>query len=417
MAGLTIIRTNGNTGRQNPSEDAISAFCMNGVAVSGGAQLNTVYELNNIGDAEDIGLDQDYDIDNEVLVWHRIREFFRLAPNGKLFLMLVSQATTLTQMADKTTTNGLAKLLRDPKCAGKVRQAAIARNPADGYTPVDGDSSLDGDVLTVSAGPVYTGAIIKAQALAAEEETLHRPVVIFVEGRGFNGTVGDAIDLHLLNCPQVAVTIGQDLDVAALNALFAGYASVECLLGLAARRSVNECVGFVADGNLQNQASSIFIRPGISSNTALSGYTEANFVTLASKAYICPITYTGVSGVYFNRSFTCVAESDDYARIQLNRTIQKSIRLIYAALVPEINRNIKVDSQTGQMTPGMCKYFEEKGESALDVMANEISGKSVFCNPAQNVISTSKVVVKGSIIPDGTAEAIDFYIGFENPFN
>jgi hypothetical protein len=84
--------------------------------------------------------------------------------------------------------------------------------------------------------------------------------------------------------------------------------------------------------------------------------------------------------------------------------------------VPEINRNIKVDPQTGFMTPGICKYFEEKGETALDLMANEISGKKVYCNPEQNVISTSRVIVKGSITPDGTAEAIDFYIGFENPF-
>jgi hypothetical protein len=415
MAGLSIIRTNGNTGRQQPSEDGISALCMNGIAVSGGAQLNTVYELFSLADAEQLGLTKAYDLAEKVLVWHRIREFFRLAPNGRLYLMLVSQATTLTQMADVATTNGLAKLLRDPKCTGKVRQAAIARNPATGYIPSNGSSGLDGDVLTNTSG-TFSGAIIKAQELAAAEEVLHRPVMIFVEGRGFNGTVGDATDLHLLNCPQVAVTIAQDKDVASLDALFSGYASVECLLGMTARRAVNECVGFVADGNLQDQAKGIYVQPALSSGTLLSGYTAANLSALAAKAYITPLTYAGVAGVYFNRSFTCVLETDDYARIQLNRVIHKAIRLVYAALVPEINRTIKVEPSTGKMTPGMCKYFEEKGEAALDAMANEFSGKSVFCDPNQNVISTSKVTVRISIVPDGTAESIDVFIGFENPF-
>lgn len=419
---LNIIKTNGNLGRQAPNEDGYSALCMNGVAVSGKAALNTVYELNNLNDAEALGLDRAYDIANAVLVWHRIREFFRLAPNGKLFIMLVGQSVTLTQMALKTTVNGLAKLLRDPKCAGLVRQAAIARNPASGYSPVDGDSSLDGDVLTVAAGPVYSGAIINAQALAAEEETLKRPVTIFVEGRGFNGTTGDAIDLHLLNAGQVATTIAQDADVAALNALFANYASVECLLGMAARRAVNESVGWIADGNLQSQADGIFVRPALSSGSLLSTYSDVpngDFDTLDDKGYIFPKTETGYPGVFFNKGFTCVAETNDYSRIELNRTMQKAIRITRVTLVPEINRTIPVNATTGKMTPGICQYFEEKVENALDVMLQngEVSGKSAYVDPNQNVISTSNVVVRISITPTGTAETITAYIGFNNPFN
>lgn len=419
---LNIIKTNGNLGRQAPSEDAYSGLCMNGVDVIGGASLNTVYELNNLNDAEALGLNKAYDLANDVLVWHRIREFFRLAPNGKLFIILVAQSVTLTQMALKSTTNGLAKLLRDPKCAGLIRQAAIARNPASGYTPTDGDSSFDGDVLTVTSGPAYSGAIINAQALAAEEETLKRPVTIFVEGRGFNGTTAAAIDLHLLSSGQVATTIAQDADVAALDALFGGYAAVECLLGMAARRAVNESVGWVADGNLQDQAEGIFIRPALSSGSLLSAYSDVpngDFDTLESKGYIFPKTETGYPGVFFNKGYTCVLETDDYARIELNRTMQKAIRITRVTLTPEINRSIPVDATSGKMTPGICQYFEEKVENALDLMLQnvEISGKSVFVDPNQNVISTSVVTVRISIVPTATAETITAYIGFSNPFN
>ena len=424
MGSITITKTNGNLGRQQPSEDAISALCMNGVAVSGNAALNTVYELNNVSDAEALGLTEAYDLANKVLVWHRIRNFFLRSPNGKLFIMLVSQATTLTQMADKTTANGLAKLLRDPKCAGLVRQAAIARNPASGYTPTSGASGLDGDVLTVTAGPpdTYSGAIIKAQALAEEEETLHRPVMIFVEGRGFNGTTAAAADLHLLNCPQVAVTIAQDYDVAALDALFNGYAGVEDALGMAARRAVNESIGWVADGNLQDMAAGIYVTPALSSHQLLSAYTDVpngDFDTLEEKAYIFPKLYTQVAGVYFNSHNTCVALTNDYSNIQNNRTIQKAIRIAYKTLVPDINRTIPVDATTGKMTAAICKYFEEKVNISTSdmVKAVECSAVDCFVNPNQNVISTSKVTVKVSVTPTGTAEAIDAYIGFVNPFN
>ncbi len=418
MGKLTIIKNNGGLGRQNPSEDNWSGICMNGIAVTGGAQLNTVYELNNLGNAEALGLTKKYDITNKILVWHRLREFYRLAPGAKLFIMLVSQATTLTQMADKTTANGLVKLLRDPKPAGKIMQAYIARNPATGYTPTDGATCFDGDVLTDTSG-VLSGALVKAQQLAEEEETLHRPVHIIVEGRGFNGTIAAALSLHILTFNQVSTTIAQDADVAVKDALFAKYAAGETLLGMVARRAVNECVGYVADGNIQNQADGIFVRPAISSGTLLSAISEADRDVLNTKGFIIPQVYSGYAGVYFNDSFTCVELADDYFSIENNRTINKAIRLAYIALVPQINKTVLVDPDTGNLSLGECKFFESLANNALDVMlrAQEISGYDTFVDPAQNILSESELVVDLEIVPTGVARKLKARIGFKNPFN
>lgn len=418
MGKLTIVKNTGGLGRTNPNEDNWSALCMNGITVSGGAQLNTVYELNNIADAEVLGLDKAYDLANKVLVWHRIRMFFVLAPGAKLFIMLVSQATTLTQMADKTTANGLAKLLRDPKAAGKIKQAAIARNPASGYAPVSGTTCFDGDVLTDTSG-TYSGALVKAQQLAEEEEGLHRPLVLFVEGRGFNGTVASALSLHSLAYNQVATIIAQDADVAALDALFAEYAAVEVLLGLAARRAVNECVGYVADGNIQNQADGIFVKPALSNNSLLSAISEADRDILDSKGFIIPQVYAGYAGVYLNDSYTCVELADDFFSIENNRVMNKAIRLAYLALVPEINKSILVDADSGNISLGDCKYFESLANLALDNMlrAQEISSYATFVNPDQNILAESELVVNLEIVPTGTARKIKAKIGFKNPFN
>lgn len=418
MGQITIIRNKGGLGRRNPSEDAWSGLVMNGVAVPGGAQLNTVYALNSVEAAEALGLTAQYDATNKVLVWHRIREYFRLSRGGRLFVMLVSQGTTLTQMADKTFANGLAKLLRSAEAQGKIRQAAIARNPATGYVPVNGGTSLDGDVLSVSGG-VYGGAVVKAQELAEEEEALHRPVVILVEGRGFNGSASAATDLHEVRCPQVAVTIAQDRDVAAQEALWDKYAAVESLLGMCARRAVNECVGWVADGDLQDAASGAYVTPGLSNGTTLASLNTADWETLNEKGYILPQVYAGYPGVYFNDSYTCVELADDFCYLEHNRTIQKAIRLVYAALVPEINRPVPVNEETGKLDLGMVKYFESLGTQALDEMARgrEVSGFEVVVDPDQNVLATSEVVVDVWVVPTGTARKIKARIGFKNPFN
>lgn len=411
MGQVVITRTTGGLGRRAQTEDQYSGLVMSVKTAPSGLALGTVAELDSLKDAEDLGITAAYDTADVVLAHYHISEFFRMNPNGKLFILLGDQDTeTLAVMADKA--NDFAKkLLRSPEADGKIRQVAIARNPAAAYTPTITDG-LDAD---------SHAAIPKAQALAAEEETLHRPVVFIIEGRSFSGTIADLDDLRSLSAdaPQVCVCIGQDKDVGDVNALYAGHACVGTLLGLMSRRKVNENVGWVADGNIQSAADEAFLNPALSSNALITAYTSANFTTLDTKGYIYPKTYVGRAGVYFNDSYTCIALTDDFFSIENNRTIQKAIRLVYARLLPHVNSSVRVDPTTGKLAPSTCKYFEEEANSELKDMETdgEISGFDAWCDPDQDILSTDTLTVNIQIVPTGVARTISVPIGFSNPFN
>lgn len=415
--GVNIVRTNGNLGRKDPSQDMISGLCTTGVAVSGGAALNTIYELNSVDDAEDLGINAAYDTTNVTLVYYHIKEFFRLCPNGKLFIILVAQSATLTQLCDKATTNGLAKLLRDPKCRGKIRQVAVARNPASGYSPTLANG-IDSDSIAVSGG-VYSGAVVKAQALAEEERDQHRPVFILVEGRSFNGTAPSAIDLRASNCNKVALTILQDKAVGDANALYAGHAAVGTVLGLIAARKVNESIGWVQECNIQSAADEAFVSPALSSNTLISSYSLTDQNTLDTKGFILAKTYEGYPGVFVQDSPTCALVSDDFSTIENNRTMDKAERKVYLRLLPKVNSPQKVDAATGKLAPGVCKYFEAEAENELQSMVTgeEVSGVDAWVDAEQDILSTETLEVKVEITPTGKAKTITAVLGFKNPFN
>jgi hypothetical protein len=91
MNDITINKLSGGLGRRLPNQDMYSGLLANGVAVTGGAQLGTIYHLKGVSEAVTLGLNAAYDTTNTVLVYEHINEFFRINPNGDLYLMLVGQ--------------------------------------------------------------------------------------------------------------------------------------------------------------------------------------------------------------------------------------------------------------------------------------------------------------------------------------
>lgn len=430
MAGLpsvTINRRTGGLGRVGDSENGYSALCMNGIAVSGGAALNTPYELNNVNDAVALGLDEAYDDTNSLLVYYHISEFFRMNPVGKLFIMLVAQTVTLTQMADVTTTNGLAKLLRDPKCGGKVRQAAICRNPATDFTPTTANG-IDSDSVAVSAG-VYSGAIVKAQALAEAERVLHRPVHIFVEGRSLNGTTADLIDVTAaaVACPKVQLVLMADNDVSVAKAIYAGHAAVGTVLGHRSAINIGQSIAFVQIGNIQDAALGKFVNPGLSSGTKLSAFTDSvngDQDVIYNKGFIAPRVFQGYPGVFINGDRTCVVNSDDFARGSYNMVVNEAERIVYKTMLPHLEEDLKVDATTGRLAPVVVRSWEAECDEALSVLVGgdntnvgNASGVKTYIDPTQNFLSNETIIVQINIVPKGHAKTITVYIGFKNPFN
>jgi hypothetical protein len=388
---VIITKTTGGLGRRNPSGDMISGLLANGVSVTGGVQLGTVYRLKSIQDALALLIDAAYDTANGVLVFEHIKEFFRVNPNGDLYIMLVAKTVSYADMVDKAIAANAKKLLIEAE--GQIRQLAVAYNPA----------------VAVTDFTATNAAITKAQELAAEEYVLHRPVDIVLEGKGFNPASPE--NFRVKNAENVAVMVGQAMSVASGNAT---YAAVGTLLGSVSKAKVNECVAWVEKFNVLGGS---LEAPGIGGSPVTS-FTQGQLTTLNDNGSIYFRTHTGKAGIYFNDSHTATSLTSDYAYIENNRTIHKAVRLVREILLPRLASPVLIDQETGQLSPEVVKSFEGDGRRALEAMLKneEVSAIDVFVDPEQNILATSELQISFSIVPTGTARKIAVTIGFSNPF-
>lgn len=409
---VTVEKLQGGLGRRANNLDGVCGLITNGVAVADGLALGTIYVLRSINDLEVLKVNRAYDIANKVLLYHRVERFFILSPGAELHLLVVAQTVTQAQMADKVNAGYAKKLIKDS--AGRVKMIAIARNPATGYTPTI-EGGLDADVLA---------AIPKAQALLDEEFGQFRFAEIFLEGRSYTGAASAATDLRDIEdvlAPNVSVIIHQDLNLAALDALFAGSAQVEDFLAMESLAAVSQNAGErISQFNLTRVAEGLNVRVGLSSNLAVASYSDTDLDTLHDKGFIFGEPVAGIDGHYFNDTSTCVAISSDYAYVENNRTINKAILLGRVALVPSINARLRIDDQNGQLLDIERARLEDTVAGALDVMLRDgdiSGGVEVFINPEQNLLAGDDLVIELSFVPVSIGRKIKLKVGFSNPFN
>jgi hypothetical protein len=405
LPNVVFTVTDNGLGRRNPTDDNVGALVMTGVA-AGDVDLGDPYMVKSLAEAEALGITSAYDEANTVLVWYHIREFFKVNPDGELWFILKSQATTMETLADKNTANGLKLLLTTAN--GRVRFIGVARNPASGYTPTLANG-LDADVVA---------AVAKAQEFAEEEFDRKRPVQFLIEGRSLNGTLTSAKDLRTLGAEYVSVVIGQDYEVADGDALFNGMACVGTTLGMICKAKVNENIGWPEKFKIDYDGVN-WQYPALSNHVKIEDVKLTDMDALDVLGYIMPRRFTGLSGTYFNDSHTCTVITSDYAYIENVRTINKAVREAYAALVTKLNSPLNVDPLTGKIASETIKYFEQLVASSLDEMgrngeisvSNGVIGRDVYIDPDQNILSTSELSVKISIVPTATGRSMQVTIG------
>lgn len=412
--GPVINKLDGALGGKALSDDNIHGLCLGGVVTAGYPTLGTVVKLIQKTDADTLGFTAAYDIANKVLIRYHIDEFYRRNPNGVLWLNVVAQGTTMTAMCDYTN-NHVKKIITDS--LKTVKSIGVVLNPAAGYTPTL-TNGLDGDVIT---------AVPKAQQMVADFALQNCFIdTILIEGRQVNGAISSIKDLRTLASGNVQVTILQDPDVAALDALYAKHAAVGTILGDIGIRRAEEDLGSlqcennpnkaVSDYPIDSLADSLYLKVGISSGTETKNLTAAEVQLLKDYGYVFADMYPAYTGVFISGSPTCTALTSDFAWSPNVRVWGKAARLAVKKLTPKINSTVEIDD-AGKLKSTTITAWSLDVNNTRDGLGSLVTNRhclktNIFIDPDQDVYGTSKVVVGMTVKPYGYAREITGNLGF-----
>ncbi len=386
MAQVTINIQNGTLGSIADVVDGTAGLVIGCDVGATGVVAGDVLTLTSVDDC----------ITNKLALipyaYQQIKEFYAEAGNGAiLYVLPVADTLTLANIALKT--NAYAKKLLD-YAQGDIMLLGICRKPAAGYTPTI-TNAIDADCAA---------AITNLQALAVDYQTAHTPFVGIVEGRSYSGTAASLTDYTAASNNYVGITLACTDDLYAIDA---AASSVGLILGRASKVPVQRKISRVKDGSLA--ITGVYYGSATLENTA--------FALISAKGFITIGTYPNRTGYYFMNDNLATIQTDDYKSISNRRVVNKATRIVDATYTNELNDEIKIDSE-GKIDAAKCAYYESIIENAVNgdmLSAEEISSFSAYVNPAQNVLSTGKVTITGSIVPVGYAEEIVFNLGFSNP--
>lgn len=390
FTGVTINKLNGGLGRQNSTGDDVMALVV-GCDVSGiAATADTAYKCIQLKDAEDIGFTAAYDANEENLVNHHVAEFFRLAPNGTLYLIPVAEGQTQQAMFS-TTVQALLRANSD------IKVLAFANGSyANGTT----EAAVQTIVDSLRSEFLFIDAVLLEGTGSAFETT------------GVDNAISAYPDLRTLACPNVSVVIAQDpVQDTVMGTTDNHFAAMGAVLGMLAARNVAENLGSVDIENKPNyakgqndfpltQVSPVrFETAKLSNGQDVSSLTQAEIASLTAKGYIFAASYLSYSGVFFNNSPTCVEAASDYAYIENNRIWNKAARGIRTALLPRVGSRLETDATSGFLLNSTAAFLENKAGEPLETMksSGEITDYDVYVNPEQTPDASTALVVKAKV--------------------
>jgi len=398
--GVTVNQLNGGLGRRNPSSDGVMLLVAMGAVAATGLAVNTATKLLSLQNAEDLGIDASYDDTNDILAHYHIDEFFRLNPDGTLYVVLANASFTNTLLKTAIRTNS------DIRCVGVARNSAVAVEDFSAYI-----GGYQNAVDELKLEHVFVDAIL-------------------LEGNEFSGatTVGDYDDMRLEDAPNISVIAVQDPAIRALKAEYAGHAAIGSALGMLSVRGVNEQLGSVNVNNkpafakgdstypLTNTGRGRWLSAVLQNGVLVSSLSGTEKTALTAKGYVFAGSYAGLAGVFFSSSPTATLASSDYAFIENNRVWNKAARALRLALLPRVKGNLLKDADSGNIRATEVKELEQLGKNALSAMeaSEEISGSNVYIDPAQNPQEDTPLVVKAQIVANGIIYDISVDLGLTN---
>jgi len=263
------------------------------------------------------------------------------------------------------------------------------------------------------------GQVVSLQEACDILEAEHKPLSVVYSAKTLTNSVSSLPDLRAQDAKNVSVVIGADGAGLGydLNQADDVYPTILGLaIGVLSTAKVNENIGWVGRFNVAKNSINEFDVPALNldgGGLLVKTLAPSAIQTLNDKGYIFLLKHIGTAGSYFNDSHTAKVVTSDYAYIENNRTIDKAVRGVRTFLLPSLNAPLYVNND-GTLTEDTIAGFKNDALRALEQMEREgeISAKSVVINPAQNVLSSSKLQITIKIVPVGVARNIEVNIGF-----
>lgn len=381
----------------------------------------SVVELNNLDEAVEAGITEYTELTDTTaanyllngVAYYHIKQYFEaVGGSGKLYVMFADCSNNWNALVEMQAAarNNISQI-------GVWTEQSIWKNVSeDGeyqYTLINELNTVASTLANDYYAPVSillcpNSAKVKTANGTEDVVTWSRIPNIVQDNRYVSVLLSQAIDSNVMVMQR---TLASKTPVGTI-----GVALAELVKG-----NVAESIGWVQQHNVAAYFQDIEFGFGdvsgeseLASTTKFASLSRAQLDELDDKGYIFLVRYAGLeNGVYFNGDQTC--SNKDYRTIARNRVMNKSRRNVRTALLPYVNSPIKVDPATGQLSAAQITIFTNLVTTVLQAMVNaeEISGIGAVEVPAsQNILKNDKLVLKYSMIPIGSAKAIEVTEGF-----
>ena len=329
----------------------------------------------------------------QAIWYYHISEYFRLQPQGQLYVSFyaVNSAYTFTELTTiQTGTQGI------------IRQMAVYMgNPSYTHAFTIGDTTaINTEIVTNDDGANMPMSVLYSADMVTT----------------YSASLSTLPNLNNYNNNKVSIILGQD--GAAQGAFLfttAGY-SISCIgaaLGAASLANVQEDIGWLAKFNMTN--GSELNTPALSNGQLIGAPgISANYLTaIDASRYIILLTYVGNSGVFFNDSHCACALSSDYAYLENNRVIDKADRGLYASILPQLKGPLLLNAD-GTLADTTIAYLTGLAYVPLDAMvtAGNLSDREVTIPTAQLIQQTGSLAINVYLEAIGISRNIKVNIGY-----
>lgn len=369
---VTILFSDGNLLRDIAAIDGIAGMIGTVDTVGLIGVHKVVYSL---ADAEAKG----YTLDDEPTFHRHLEEFYaEVAGNQELHVMGVADTMSMASMLDKDDPDGAVKLLNAAN--GLIRILGVFRKPDVGYDA--GNEFFDTDV---------EAALTKSITFVEDQHTKFNYLRLLIEGRVNDEESLDILDVKTKESDYAGVVLGGSLND--------GSASVGTVLGRAVKYGAEIKIGKVANGPLQI-------------NNAFIGTKNIsdmlNLETLHDLGIITFMIHPRKAGVYITTDK--MANTGDYRLLAHGRVADKAAVITLATYVEELEGEVTLEN--GKISELDIAHLQGRLEQQLLTgMGDQVSKISVYINPAQDIITTSKLAVKLRITPKGYTSFIEVDLG------